>query len=117
MNKEILKRDRKVRRQNRIRVKISGTEARPRLTVFRSNRGMFVQLIDDNAGKTLVSAHSREIKDGGNKSATSLELGKLLAKKAIEKKIVSVVFDKGSYKYHGRVKAVADGAREGGLAF
>ncbi|MBU0619642.1 MAG: 50S ribosomal protein L18 [Patescibacteria group bacterium] len=126
------------RRHNKVRAKIQGTAKRPRLNVFRSNVGMYVQLIDDIAGKTLASAHSKEIvmedgkngkneknkkseeknnnkKNNKNKTEISFELGKLLAKKALDKKIKTVIFDRGGYKYHGRVKAVAEGAREGGL--
>lgn len=103
------------RRKNRIRAKISGNAEKPRLSVFRSNRGMFLQLIDDVKGATLVSAHSVEIKAKDKKVVIGMELGKLLAKKAVEKGIKRAVFDRSSYKYHGRVKAVADGAREGGL--
>ncbi|PIT94408.1 50S ribosomal protein L18 [Candidatus Falkowbacteria bacterium CG10_big_fil_rev_8_21_14_0_10_39_9] len=118
MNKQIAKNDKMARRHGRVRAKISGTVLRPRLSVFKSNAGLYLQLIDDQKGLTLVSAHSREIKaENKKKTDISLELGKLLAKKAVEKKIQSVVFDRGSYRYHGRVKAVADGAREGGLQF
>ena len=111
------------RRHKRVRAKISVTAARPRLSVFRSNRGMFLQLIDDERGVTLASASVLEIKsakgakDEGGKVARSQELGKLLASKAKDKKITKVVFDRGAYKYHGRVKAAAEGAREGGLEF
>ncbi len=109
-------------RHARVRAKLVGTAAAPRLSVFRSLRGMTLQLIDDVAGKTLCHANSSEIKDGktDNKSgkvAKSFLLGKLLAEKAKAKKIETVVFDRGGYKYHGRVQAVADGAREGGLKF
>ncbi len=123
MDKHIAKNLRKARRKARTRSQISGTAKRPRLSVHRSNTGMSVQLIDDLAGKTLLSAHSREIKvekgdeKQGTKVKTALELGKLIAKKAGENKITEVVFDRGSFLYHGRVKAVADGAREGGLKF
>jgi len=109
------------RRHGRVRAKISGTAERPRLSVFRSNRGMFLQLIDDERGLTLVSVGTHELKAAtkkeGGKIASEQELGKLLAQKAKEKKIVRVVFDRGAYKYHGRVKAAAEGAREGGLEF
>lgn len=108
------------RRHGRVRAKVSGTAERPRLSVFRSNRGMFLQLIDDERGVTIVSAASLELKTAkaeGGKTTQSQELGKLLAKKAIDKKITKVVFDRGAYKYHGRVKAAAEGAREGGLEF
>jgi len=109
---------RKNRRQARVRAKISGTAARPRLNVFRSNKGMYLQLIDDAAGKTLASAHVKEVKGKGlKKTEISALLGKLLADKAIALGVKEVVFDRSSYRYHGRVKAVADAAREQGLIF
>jgi large subunit ribosomal protein L18 len=125
MNKEKIKILKKDRRRNRIRAKVNGTKELPRLSVFKSNAGMYLQLIDDEAGQTLVSASSQEIKLGksdrtegqGEKTAVSFALGKLLAEKAKAKKITQVVFDRGGNKYHGRVKAVADGARAGGLEF
>lgn len=107
----------RIRRHNRTRAKIQGTASRPRLSVFRSNTGLFLQLIDDTLGKTIVSASSKEIKEKGTKIELSFKLGKLLADKAMEKKINEVVFDRSFYKYHGRVKAVAEGAREAGLKF
>jgi len=117
MDKEKIKNEKKDRRHARVRAKIKGTAKRPRLSVFRSNKGMYLQLIDDNKNRTLVSVRSQELKTKGVKTEISLELGKLIAKKAKAKKISKVVFDRGGYKYHGRVKAVADGAREGGLQF
>ena len=105
------------KRRGRVRAKVFGTAVVPRLSVFRSNYGMYLQMIDDVSGKTLASAHSREIKKEDNKKSISLELGKLIAKKALAKKIEKVVFDRGGYKYHGRVRAAAEGAREGGLIF
>lgn len=109
---------RQKRRQNRVRAKVSGTAARPRLNVFRSNRGLYLQLIDDVAGRTLVSAHVRELTGKGlKKIEAGAALGKLLAEKALAAGIKEVVFDRSSYRYHGRVKAVADGAREQGLVF
>lgn len=118
MNKNIEKNKKTARRKARTRAKISGTALKPRLSVFRSNTGLYLQLIDDEAATTLVSAATKEIKASKiTKTEASLELGKLLAKKALEKKIKEVVFDRGAYRYHGRVKAVADGAREGGLVF
>lgn len=123
MDKQIAKNLRKKRRAARTRSTISGTSKCPRLTVSRSIKNINVQLIDDIKGTTIVSAHSREIKDakaddkGGKKVVSAFELGKLIAKKAADKKIEAVVFDRGSFIYHGRVKAVADGAREGGLKF
>ena len=117
MNKQIAKNTKRDRRKARIRAKINGTQEKPRLSVFKSNRGMYAQLIDDVKGITLVSAHSHEVKGATGKTNVAMEVGKLLAKKAIDKKIETVVFDKGSYKYHGRIKSLADGAREGGLQF
>ncbi|MEI6835653.1 MAG: 50S ribosomal protein L18 [Candidatus Falkowbacteria bacterium] len=117
MDKNKIKNERQDRRHGRVRAKINGSELRPRLSVFRSNRGMFLQLINDETSQTLVSAKTQEIKTTGAKVEKSFELGKLLAEKAKAKNISSVVFDRGCYKYHGRVKAVADGAREGGLQF
>ena len=117
MDKNKEKNQRQARRHARVRSKVSGSAAFPRLSVFRSNSGLFLQLIDDAAGRTLASASSKEIKKAGNKTEVSREVGKLLAEKAAAKKIAAVVFDRGSYKYHGRVKAAAEGAREGGLNF
>jgi large subunit ribosomal protein L18 len=107
----------RISRRAKIRAKISGTAMCPRLSVFRSNKSIYLQLIDDATGKTIVSAHTGELKAKGAKTEAGFELGKLLAKKAQDKKIENIVFDRGGYKYHGRVKAVADGAREGGLGF
>lgn len=107
------------KRHTRVRSKISGTAECPRLNVFRSLNHIYAQIIDDVTGKTLVSASTTE-KDfkeyGGNKVAAR-EVGKLIAKRAAEKKITDVVFDRGGYVYHGRVKELAEGAREGGLKF
>ena len=109
----------RLKRHKRVRAKISGTAECPRLNVFRSLQHIYAQLIDDVAGVTLVSASSTE-KDftnyGGNKDAAK-EVGKLLAERAKEKNINDVVFDRGGYVYHGRVKELAEGAREGGLNF
>lgn len=112
----------KVERRNRIRLrirkKIKGTPERPRLSVFRSNYQIYAQIIDDTKGHTLVSASSVELKDAkGTKVEVSREVGKLLAQKALQANIGSVVFDRGGYLYHGRVKSLAEGAREGGLKF
>ena len=113
-----IKKQQKQRRQKRTRAKVIGTKNRPRLNIFRSLKYTNVQLIDDIAGKTLISASDNEIK---SKKATKVdkakELGKLIAKKALEQNIKSVVFDRAGYKYHGRVRAVAEGAREAGLEF
>jgi large subunit ribosomal protein L18 len=107
-----------VRRHKRVRTKVFGTAERPRLVVFRSNRGIEAQLVDDVEGRTLAAAswlHVRGFK--GNKTAQAAEVGKLLAQRAKEAGLETVVFDRGGYLYHGRVKALADAAREGGLRF
>lgn len=103
-------------RKKRIRGKISGTESRPRICVFRSNKEIYVQVIDDISGKTFFSANLKEAKAKNNVEG-ALKLGKLIAKKCKEGKIQEVVFDRCGYKYHGKVKSLADGAREGGLKF
>ena len=109
----------RLKRHKRVRAKISGTPERPRLSVFRSEKNIYAQVIDDVAGNTLVSASSVE-KDfegsGGNKEAAK-KVGRLVAERALAKGIEEVVFDRGGYIYHGRVKELADGAREGGLKF
>ena len=109
----------RLKRHRRVRAKISGTAARPRLAVYRSNANIVAQIIDDVAGTTLVSASTLE-KDfegnGGNKEAAR-QLGKTIAERAAAKGIVDVVFDRGGYLYHGRVSELAEGAREGGLKF
>jgi len=117
MNRIEDKNIKKERRQKRVRAKIQGTAQKPRFSIFRSNRGLFLQLIDDSKGATLISVSSKEIKKFNNKIDTAKELGKLIAQKAQAIKISEVIFDRGSYKYHGRVKAVAEGAREAGLKF
>lgn len=107
----------KINRQKRTRAKISGTGERPRLSVFRSNSAIYAQLIDDQKGITIAGISEKNIEAKGTKSEKSKQLGIHIAKLAKEKKINLVVFDRGRYKYHGRVKAVAEGAREGGLEF
>lgn len=106
-------------RHKRVRAKIFGTSGQPRLSVFRSSKHIFLQLIDDKKNKTLVSASDRELKlkNAKNKTALAYKTGELLAKKALEKKIKTAVFDRGGYKYHGRLKAAAEGARKAGLKF
>ncbi len=112
----------RIKRHLRVRNHVSGTAERPRLNVFRSNTNMYAQIIDDTNGTTLVSASTldKEIKDKvsscSNKEAAK-EVGILVAKKAVEKGIKAVVFDRGGYIYHGRVASLAEGAREGGLEF
>jgi large subunit ribosomal protein L18 len=106
------------RRHRRVRGKVQGTAERPRLAVFRSNRGIEAQLIDDLEGKTLAAASWLHLKTfKGPKSEQASEVGKLLAQKAKSAGVERAVFDRGGYLYHGRVKALADGAREGGLEF
>jgi large subunit ribosomal protein L18 len=103
-------------RKRRTRQKIGkGTKARPRLSVFRSNRYTYAQLIDDTSGKTLVSVSSHEVKEKLKKAEVARQVGLLVAQRAKKAGIQLIVFDRGRYAYHGRVKAVADGAREGGL--
>lgn len=116
MKKNISKTTQRIRRKLRIRAKVSGTEARPRLAVFKSNQHVSAQLIDDSKGITLVSAHSQTMK-GKTLSLKALEVGKQIAEKAKAKKIETVVFDRGGFMYTGNIKAVAEGAREGGLIF
>jgi large subunit ribosomal protein L18 len=101
----------------RIRKAIIGTEERPRISVFRSNKYIYGQLIDDRTGRTLVAASSRNTGGEGNKTEQARLVGKALAEKALAANINTVVFDRGGYLYHGRVKALAEGAREGGLKF
>ena len=119
MVKNIDRKAQRAKRQKRVRSKISGTASRPRLNVFRSAKHIYAQLIDDVKGETLVAASTVE-KDfaeyGGNKSAAH-EVGKLIAERAADKGITECVFDRGGYIYHGRVKELAEGAREGGLKF
>ncbi|MBI3336609.1 50S ribosomal protein L18 [Candidatus Peregrinibacteria bacterium] len=103
-------------RKRRIRAKVQGTLERPRLSVYRSLTAISVQLIDDQAGKTLVSAELREVK-GKPTLEGAKKLGMLLAKKTLAANIATVVFDRNAYRYHGRIKALADAAREGGLVF
>lgn len=111
-----VKHQKRTRIHTRIRAKISGTAKRPRLCVFKSANHMYAQLIDDENGKVLVQASDMKAKKG-TKSANALEVGKTIAKEALAKNIESVVFDRGGFVFHGRVKAVAEGAREGGLKF
>ena len=109
----------RTRRHIRVRTKISGTAERPRLCVFRSNANVYAQIIDDVAGNTLVraSALDKEVKTKYANKEAAKEVGKLIAKRAAEKKIKDVVFDRGGYIYHGVIKELAEAAREGGLQF
>ena len=119
MNELKAKKLSQIRRATRVRAKISGTEERPRLTVRRALRHIYAQIIDDVKGVTLVAASDRDIKEakGKTKVEVAAEVGKLIAERAKAKKITAVVFDRKDKRYHGRVKALADGAREGGLQF
>jgi len=112
------KQEKRLTRHKRIRAKILGTAARPRLCIFRSGRYIYAQLIDDKKGKTIFAvSDSKFKKNRQTKVDKAKEVGKLIAEKAKDLKIERIVFDRGGYKYHGRVKAVAEGAREGGLKF
>jgi ribosomal protein L18, bacterial type len=117
----LTKQERRLRIKMRIRKQISGTNEKPRMSVFRSNKGIYVQIIDDLAGKTLLAVSSRVKEISDKKDVNKIEqaklVGKLIAEKAIEKGITTVVFDRNGYLYHGRVKSLADAAREGGLKF
>ena len=122
MNKDTIKILKRNKRRRKIRAKIIGTKNRPRLSVFKSNKGLFLQLINDDNGKTLASASSKEVKVDSKdnkklsgKVGISYELGKIISNKAQKLKIKQAVFNRGGYKFHGRIKAVVDGAREGGL--
>jgi large subunit ribosomal protein L18 len=108
--------ERRQRRHLRVRKKVSGTPERPRLVVYRSLKHIYAQLVDDVQNRTLMTVSDAKTGDG-TKTAKSAEVGRQLAERAKEAGITSVVFDRAGYKYHGRVKAVADGAREGGLEF
>jgi large subunit ribosomal protein L18 len=114
----ITTREARLRRHRRVRGKVEGTAQRPRLAVFRSNRGIFAQLVDDSTGRTLAGASWTALQDfKGDKSDQAKEVGLRVAWAAKAAGIEAVVFDRGGYLYHGRVKALADGAREGGLKF
>ena len=111
--------EKRIRIKRRVRGKISGSSELPRLSVYKSNKEIYAQLIDDNSGKTLASASSREkgVDAKGTKSEVSAAVGKAIAAKAIAAGIENIVFDRNGFVYHGRIKALADGAREGGLKF
>ena len=112
-------RSQRIKRHNRVRGKISGTAERPRLCVFRSEKNIYAQIIDDGAGKTLVSASSveKDFEGSGSNKEAARKVGKTVAERAVAKGIEDVVFDRGGYIYHGRVQELAEGAREGGLKF
>jgi large subunit ribosomal protein L18 len=108
---------RRIRIKRGVRGRVKGSPTKPRLSVFRSNKAIYAQIIDDVAGKTLVSSSSRSIKDKLPKIDLSVLVGKEIAQKAIASGISEVVFDRNGYLYHGRIKSLAEGAREGGLKF
>jgi large subunit ribosomal protein L18 len=111
-------REARAKRKKRIRGRLSGTPERPRVSVFRSNKAIYAQVVDDLAAATLVAARSTEVEGSGlKKSEVAKKVGELLAQRAKDKGIERVVFDRSGYLYHGRVKALAEGAREGGLVF
>jgi large subunit ribosomal protein L18 len=122
---KILSQKLRTRRHKRVRAKVSGTEKRPRLCVFRSNKHIYASLIDDEKHQTLLVAGDKEVKKIksekedkiSGKIALAYKVGELIAQKALKNKIETIVFDRGGYKYHGRVKALADGARKEGLKF
>lgn len=120
MSFKIDKEYRRLKIKQRVRTKVTGTAERPRMSVFRSNKEIYVQLIDDMAGKTLLAASSRD-KGIAEKKVTKIEqaklVGKLAAERALEAGITAVVFDRNGYLYHGRVKSLAESAREGGIKF
>lgn len=115
----LTKRERRLRIKRRVRKDVSGTSERPRLSVYRSNKEIYAQVINDLDGQTLVSASSleKDVTKEGNKSEIAKAVGKKLAEKALEKGVNIVAFDRNGYLYHGRVKSLAEGAREGGLKF
>jgi large subunit ribosomal protein L18 len=112
----LTKQQRRLRRRRRVRSKVHGTAERPRLSVYRSNRGMFAQLVDDDAGRTLAAVNwtEKELRPM-DRMEQAKRAGEVLAKRAGDAGVQSCVFDRGGYRYHGRVKALAEGAREGGL--
>ncbi|MDQ3089994.1 MAG: 50S ribosomal protein L18 [bacterium] len=116
MSQRVKSQPKRERNHRKIRAKISGTSLRPRLAVFKSNTNIYAQLIDDDSGKTIAQANTRELK-AGTVSEKAMEVGRAIAVKAKAIKIKDVVFDRGGYQYVGKVKAVAEGAREGGLNF
>ncbi|UXR77973.1 MULTISPECIES: 50S ribosomal protein L18 [unclassified Staphylococcus] len=107
----------RLKRHARVRTKLSGTSERPRLNVYRSNKHIYAQIIDDTKGVTLAQASSKDIDASATKVELATQVGEAIAKKATEKGIEAVVFDRGGYLFHGRVKALADAARENGLQF
>lgn len=113
----VSKQQRRQKIRRRIRKNLMGTASRPRISVYRSNKEIYAQLINDVDGVTIASASSREVDTEGAKKDVATEVGKLIAERAKQNDVDTVTFDRGGYLYHGRVKALADGAREGGLKF
>ncbi len=116
----LTKNEKRLRIKSRIRKVVSGTEARPRLAVFRSNKDIYAQVIDDVSGKTLAAASSRDkevVASKGNKTEMATLVGQVVAERAVKAGVDTISFDRGGYQYHGRVKSLAEGAREGGLKF
>ena len=107
----------RIQRKRRVRAKISGSAERPRLAVYKSLKSIYAQVIDDTLGKTLASAKLTELKTAKNTVEGAREVGKLIAKKCVALKISAITYDRAGYRYHGKVKALAEGAREGGLLF
>lgn len=116
MNK-LDKKQSRLKRKRRVRAKVSGTSERPRLSVYRSLTTIYAQLIDDNSGKTIAQANTKDLSKGKNDVEGAGLVGELIAKRGKEAKIESVVFDRGGYNYQGKVKSLAEGARKGGLKF
>ncbi len=116
----LTKNERRIRIKNRIRKVISGTQTKPRLAVFRSNKEIYAQVVDDVTGKTIAAASSRDkdiAKSKGNKTEAATLVGKAVAEKAMKAGVETIAFDRGGYLYHGRIKSLAEGAREAGLKF
>lgn len=111
------KQERRIKRHKKIKKAVLGARTLPRLVVFRSNKHIYASIVDDGKGIIVTSASEKEITKSGTKSEKAYMVGQVLAKKASEKKVKSVVFDRGGYQYHGRVESLAKGAREGGLSF
>ncbi|MBI2029307.1 50S ribosomal protein L18 [Candidatus Gottesmanbacteria bacterium] len=114
MNTKIVRR---IKRHKKIKKAVLGARSIPRLVVYRSNKHIYASLIDDSNGKMITTANEKGITKPGTKSEKAYEVGKMLAKKAVEKRVKSVIFDRGGYQYHGRVESLAKGARDGGLLF
>ena len=115
--KKISNNSSRLQRKRRVRAKISGTAQRPRLSVFKSLKSIYAQVIDDTTGQTLVSAELSQLKETSNTIESAMAVGKLVAEKCLAAKIETVIFDRSGYQYHGKIKALAEGARKGGLKF